>query len=134
MRPGINWARRSGMSRALILAIRRAHDHKLTSLSGLRTMSSIFAFLPNFGVIELVVIAITAGIMLMSLVLPVWGIIDAAQRPDPQWKRLGASRTTWIVLMAVFLFLCAPVSVVISIYYLVSLRPRLASWSLDADG
>jgi hypothetical protein len=97
-------------------------------------MSSILAFLPNLGPLELVFVAIAAGITVISLVLPVWGIIDAAQRPDSQWKRLGASRTTWIVLMAVFLFLCAPVSVVISIYYLASLRPRLASWSLDADG
>jgi hypothetical protein len=97
-------------------------------------MISIFAFLPNLGVFELVIVSAIAGMSLMSLVFPIWGIIDAAQRPDSQWKGVGASRTMWIVLMAVFLFLCAPIGAVISIYYLVSLRPRLSSRFLEAEG
>lgn len=80
-----------------------------------------FAFIPNIGVTELVVLVIG----LSSLAVPVWGIIDAAQRPDSQWKATGVSRATWITLMAVAAFACSPVGLVISIYYLVSMRPRL---------
>jgi hypothetical protein len=93
-------------------------------------MRLAFAFLPNFGATELLVVGLLS---LLSLVLPIWGIIDAAQRPDSQWKAIGADRTMWIVLMAVFLFLCAPVSLVISVYYLASLRPRLSSSSPQGD-
>jgi hypothetical protein len=96
-------------------------------------MISILAFLPNLGAFELVIVSAIAGMSLMSLIFPIWGIIDAAQRPDSQWKEVGASRTMWIVLMAVFLFLCAPIGAAISIYYLVSLRPRLSSRYLEAE-
>jgi hypothetical protein len=106
------------------------HDPELQSIPGLLTMTLTFAFLPNFGLTELVVVGLLS---LLSLVLPIWGIIDAAQRPDWQWKAIGSNRTTWIVLMAVFLLLCAPVGLVISTYYLASLRPRLSSSSLQGD-
>jgi phosphoglycerol transferase MdoB-like AlkP superfamily enzyme len=79
--------------------------------------------MPMLGPTELLFVVL--GIA--SLAFPLWGIIDAAQRPDWQWTSIGASRTTWIVLMAVFAFVCTPAGLVISVYYLAAIRPRLAS-------
>jgi hypothetical protein len=57
--------------------------------------------------------------------LMVWVIVDAANKPDAAWAAVGKSRATWITLIAVFTFLCTIVGVVLSIVYLVSVRPQL---------
>lgn len=82
---------------------------------------TIMVIVPNVGVVELFILLFG----LAALALPIWGIIDAAQRPDWQWKAAGASRTTWIALMAIFGFVCSPVGLIVSIYYLAAMRPRL---------
>jgi hypothetical protein len=58
------------------------------------------------------------------IALPVWGVIDALSRPDPQWDQIGQSRTRWIVLMAI----TAPVGLgfVVAAVYFTRVRPKLA--------
>ncbi len=85
------------------------------------SISLLLGMILNPGPMELCVIFF----MMLSWAVPIWGIIDAAQRPDWQWQATGMNRTTWIVLMAAFAFVCAPVGLVISVYYLAAIRPRL---------
>jgi hypothetical protein len=70
---------------------------------------------------ELLVFAISA----VSLVPPIWGIIDAAGRPDKQWDGIGQSKGIWVVMMALGTLLCAPFGIITSIYYLAVMKPRL---------
>jgi hypothetical protein len=62
------------------------------------------------------------------LALPVWGVIDALGRPESQWRRIGESKTRWIVAMAA----TAPIGIgfVVALRYFVRVRPRLAAAEL----
>lgn len=57
-------------------------------------------------------------ILLVLFVLPVWGIIDAAIRPDAAWAAAGQSKVVW-VLVQIFLW------VIGSAVYFVAIRPKL---------
>jgi hypothetical protein len=58
--------------------------------------------------------------------LPIAGIIDAARRPVLQWTRVGLSRVTWIILMALGTVVGFGIlGVVAAIEYLISVRPKL---------
>ena len=46
-------------------------------------------------------------------------------RRRPAWAAIGKSRATWITLIAVFMFVCGIVGLVLSIVYLTSIRPQL---------
>jgi hypothetical protein len=67
-------------------------------------------------------------LILLFFVLPaalvLWGLIDAATEPAVAWERIGQSQTVWIVLLVVGLLL-AWLGMFLSIYYLVSVRPKL---------
>lgn len=65
----------------------------------------------NFGPTELL-------ILLVLFLVPVWGIIDAAIRPDSAWAAAGQSKLAWI-LVQVFLW------VVGSAVYFVAIRPKV---------
>jgi hypothetical protein len=52
------------------------------------------------------------------LFLPVWGIIDAAVRPDSAWAAAGQSKVVW-VLVQIFL------SILGTAVYFVAIRPKL---------
>lgn len=41
--------------------------------------------------------------MLAALLLPVWGIVDAATRPEQAWTAIRQSRWTWILLQGVLI-------------------------------
>ena len=51
-------------------------------------------------------------------VIPIWGIIDAALRPDPVWAAAGQNKVVWIIVQ-VFLGVFGTVA------YFVAVRPRL---------
>jgi hypothetical protein len=53
-----------------------------------------------------------------------WGLIDVATQPAVAWERIGQSRTVWIVLLVVGLLLNW-LGMILSIYYLVGVRPKL---------
>ena len=65
------------------------------------------------------------AIVLLIIVVPVWAITDAAIRPGAAWQATGRSKTVWLVLLVVTFFLFIPVSTVIAIIYLASIRRKL---------
>lgn len=73
-------------------------------------------------------LAIILGLIIgpAALILAVVVVVDAAGRPDQAWQATGQSRTLWIVLPLVLLVACGIGSLVASIVYLASVRPRLA--------
>lgn len=74
---------------------------------------------PELLIIMLVVIGPVA------LVLAVVVVVDASARPDAAWHATGQSKTMWIVLPIVLLLACGIGSLVTSIIYLASVRPKL---------
>ncbi len=61
----------------------------------------------------------------VAVVLAIVVVVDASGRPDGVWQATGQSRTMWIVLPIVLLFACGIGSLVASIVYLTSVRPKL---------
>jgi hypothetical protein len=61
---------------------------------------------------------------LAALGVIIWGVVDAAGRPDWAWQRTGDNKTLWIVLQALGFFFCL-VGVIFAIIYLLSIRPKL---------
>lgn len=58
-----------------------------------------------------------------------WGIIDAAIRPREEWDRIGQSKVLWIVLQGGGLFVFLVVGFVLSLVYLLTVRPKLRAAS-----
>jgi hypothetical protein len=54
-----------------------------------------------------------------------WGLIDAARRPDWAYRWSGSDKTLWVVLIAVLGFIPA-------IIYLVGIRPKVQAAELGA--
>lgn len=59
----------------------------------------------------------------IPLALMIWGVADAASRPDWAWQRSGQSKALWIVLQVVGLFVC--LGWILSIVYLAAIRPQV---------
>ena len=57
-------------------------------------------------------------VMFVLVVLPIWGIIDAADRPDSVWEAAKQSKVLWIVLQ---IFLGGLGAVI----YFAAIRPKL---------
>jgi hypothetical protein len=60
-----------------------------------------------------------------ALILAIFVVIDASRRSDAAWEAIGQNRTVWIVVPLVLLLGCGIASLVASIVYLVSVRPKL---------
>jgi uncharacterized membrane protein len=73
----------------------------------------------NLGAPELLILLIG----LVPLALTIWGIADAAGRPDGAWQQSGQSKVLWIVLQVVGLFVC--LGWILSIVYLAAIRPQV---------
>jgi hypothetical protein len=76
------------------------------------------------GLLIIVGIAIVIGI-------PLWAIIDAAQRPAQSFQRIGSNKSRWMLLLVVLTVFVNLAGVVASIVYLTSARPRLRSLGAD---
>ncbi len=61
----------------------------------------------------------------MPLVIGVIALIDIAQRPDEQFVAAGQSRVTWLVVVGLSFFV--PCVFLATAYYLLAVRPKLAS-------
>jgi hypothetical protein len=57
-------------------------------------------------------------LVLFIMGLPVWGIVDAAIRPDSVWAAAGQSKIVWVIVQ---LFLWT----VGALVYFVAIRPKL---------
>ena len=64
---------------------------------------------------------------LSCLGVSVWALCDVASKPESAFAGAGISKTMWVVLIAVFIVLAAPIALVLSIVYLSSVRPKLVS-------
>ena len=64
-------------------------------------------------------------IVFVALVIPIWALIDSISRPSRTFTAAGSSKEMWIALIVVFWFFTGIVGVVLSIIYLVSIRPRV---------
>jgi magnesium-transporting ATPase (P-type) len=51
--------------------------------------------------IVLGILAVFVLIGLVAFVFWVWGIVDAAKRPEAEWARIGQSKALWLVLMVI---------------------------------
>ncbi len=70
----------------------------------------------NLGVPELLIVIVLLGFV----VLPLWGIIDAAMRPESQWTAASQNKVAWILLQ-VFLGIAGA-----AVYFL-AIRPKLVA-------
>jgi predicted membrane channel-forming protein YqfA (hemolysin III family) len=57
-------------------------------------------------------------VLFFVVVVPVWGIVDAAVRPDSEWQRAEQSKIVW-VLVQVFLWTIG------AVVYFIAIRPKL---------
>lgn len=65
-------------------------------------------------------------LFLLAVLVPIWGILDAARKPTEAWAAIRQSRLLWILLMA----LLTPVfgmGVIVAVVYLVTVRPKLVA-------
>ncbi len=76
----------------------------------------------NLGAPELLIILFVVGLPLLII----FGIVDAAKRSTRAFDLAGQSKTLWVALLAVGL-LATPVGVVLTLVYLLSIRPRVAA-------
>jgi hypothetical protein len=70
----------------------------------------------GLGAPELLIITF----LLFFAVLPIWGIVDAAMRPNEAWAATGQSKALWIILQFVL-------GVIGAIIYFLAIRPKLAA-------
>jgi hypothetical protein len=73
----------------------------------------------NFGLPELLVIFA----VMLAFVLPIWGVIDAAIRPDRAWKAAGQSQVVWVIVMLLLPLIGA-------IVYFAVIRPKVREAAL----
>jgi quinol-cytochrome oxidoreductase complex cytochrome b subunit len=58
--------------------------------------------------------------ILSAMVLPIWGIIDAAVRPDAVWAATGQNKIVWVLVQIVLSTLGA-------VIYFAAIRPKLVA-------
>jgi predicted membrane channel-forming protein YqfA (hemolysin III family) len=71
------------------------------------------------GPVELVFILVALG---ATVVLPIWGLVDAATRPDAVWAASGQSKVVWLILQVLLWTLGA-------LIYFIAIRPKLVAAS-----
>ena len=64
-------------------------------------------------------------LVLICLGVSAWALSDIAHKPESAFVGAGMSKIMWVVLIAAFIVLFAPVALVLSIVYLSSVRPKL---------
>ena len=74
----------------------------------------------GLGIAELLILLVLAS----SVLLPVWGLIDAASHPEEAFTAAGHNKTLWIVLNVGGLLLCG-IGLVLTIVYFAAVRPKV---------
>ena len=75
--------------------------------------------MPNFGAPELIILVL----FFVPLIVGVLSLVDIAQRSDAQFTEAGQSRTTWLIVAILTLFV--PCVFLGALYYLLAVRPKL---------
>ncbi len=76
------------------------------------------------GPVELVFILVALG---ATVVLPIWGLVAAATRPDAVWAASGQSKVVWLILQVLLWTLGA-------VIYFIAIRPKLVAAGNRAAG
>jgi hypothetical protein len=58
---------------------------------------------------DLIVVVIVVFILLGA---PIWAVVDAASRTPASFIAAGSSKTLWIALILVFMFVFGPISII----------------------
>ncbi|HSH62403.1 MAG TPA: DUF2516 family protein [Acidimicrobiales bacterium] len=74
----------------------------------------------------MVIMVIVGIIGLIGLGLVIWGVIDAATRPNHAWTAAGQNKVLWIALQVGGLIFTTIGGPVIAVIYLVAIRPKVA--------
>ena len=64
-------------------------------------------------------------LVLCGLSLGIWALVDVLRTPEPAFRAVGRSKSTWVTLLVVLLVLAGPLGLAAATYYLVAVRPRL---------
>ncbi len=75
----------------------------------------------SIGPTELLVFVVA----LAGLIVIIWGIVDAASRPEWAWQHARQNKTLWIFLQAFGLFF-AGIGLILALVYFSAIRPRVA--------
>ena len=62
----------------------------------------------------------------IPLALSMWALLDAAHRPEWAFALARRSRTVWVAATGMGILFCLP-GVIVSIWYLVKVRPGVAA-------
>jgi hypothetical protein len=65
-----------------------------------------------------------AILVVVSVALSIWALVDAISRPDWAFQAAGSNKTLWVVLEAIGFFICG---LVLSLIYLLAIRPKVAA-------
>jgi hypothetical protein len=65
------------------------------------------------------------GVWLVSLALMIVVLVDMSKRPEWAFQRAGSSKNTWLLLVILFTVCCNVVGLILSIVYLVSIKPKV---------
>jgi hypothetical protein len=68
----------------------------------------------------------TTIVAAMPLALSVWALLDAAHRPEWAFALARRSRLAWVAATGMGILFCLP-GVIVSIWYLVKVRPGVAA-------
>ena len=74
-----------------------------------------------FGVDGLIVVVVAV----VTLVIPIWALVDSISRPSGAFAAAGSSKGMWITLIVLFWLFTGIVGVILSVVYLASIRPRV---------
>ena len=74
-----------------------------------------------FGVDGVIILMIA----LVTMVIPIWALVDAISRPSGAFVAAGSSKGMWIALIVLFWLFTGIVGVILSVVYLASIRPRV---------
>jgi len=70
-------------------------------------------------------IAVTA-VLCIPLAISVWALLDCVRHPQWAWALAGRRQVVWLTAI-LFGILCAGLGVVVSVWYLVKVRPVVAA-------
>ena len=74
-----------------------------------------------FGVDGVIILMIA----LVTMVIPIWALVDAISRPSGAFVAAGSSKGMWIALIVLFWLFTGIIGVILSVVYLASIRPRV---------
>lgn len=66
--------------------------------------------------------------------LGIWVLVDANGHPDWAWQRTGQNKMVWMIVPLVAAFLCGIVTIVMTIVYFTSIKPKVVAAESSGGG